>query len=373
MLGLYNKHLHLHLHLHFQLTFTVGRIETIQQLSDLAKKLTNRSFGHVVMVEGEVGVGKTHILRRVHEQQQAKISFLWSTGDSIQSGRRPFHLWKHIFTTLFFYLKSKTLEEYKSSSVGADEGIGDSSEEQMLTAKLGGGVKGDSGTINSSAQNPMMTATATTTTAAATAAAAAAAAQEQANKIRDYEVWITKFVHKRQPSLVHYLSCLNELMDTSFAQTRRTSNKLFKTFSTQDKLEKICEFSFLFMQEYMKFEGKPLILILDGCQFLSSNDWNLTQTFASYIKNKDQSVKNVACWISTRPLKNKKYGPKCNLPVPQGYFKRCEEIAHTTITLEPWNLHHTNEMLTMRFDGAAVDPELVNLVHERAGGIPLFW
>jgi hypothetical protein len=224
-------------------------------------------------------------------------------------------------------------------------------------------------------------------------------------------------VREEQPSLLPFLSVLNVLLDLKFAHHPQLEEYLTSnlTVARERYIEKLSELVILFIR--LISTSCRITIVLDSCQWMSKDDWGLTLAVVKALKN--GTLRNCALWFASRPLDSRKYAPKYSKPPPEYHeilqlMSKATHGSHVTesddetpdeiavnsqrpagvrvtnspmgatcviLPVEAWELRHTQALLTHHFfrftenasgDVRTVDPELVNLVHERTGGVPLF-
>jgi len=76
--------------------YTIGREKSLKHFRKLVTPLLVTGYSKVIMVEGTLGVGKTHILRHVAYLNRKTIHFVWGIGDPIHKNK-PHYVWTQLF------------------------------------------------------------------------------------------------------------------------------------------------------------------------------------------------------------------------------------------------------------------------------------
>ena len=291
--------------------YTVGRKDIICRMQEGVDVMLETGEGSIFMLKGEVGRGKSHILRYLTSEylQNPITNVIWAKGDSL-SMKKKHYLWQQLVCPLVL---GDLYEEEGSEEM---EGGEDSSPEELEA--------------------------------------------HRAERSKELHSYLEDFICEKEPSLLPFMSCVNHIMRTDFPTT-----SLSKELSASQFAQKTLDITCAFLKEIL--EHTSVVLCFDQAQWMSPEDWTTLAGLCRMVNT--GQLRNISIWIGIVPLENKKYAPKFSA-APPSYFK-VQDLSEV-IEVHAFRKDETLEILAQHFGVRSVDPELLKIIHERSGGVPLF-
>ena len=268
-------------------------------------RASKQKKGRVVMVQGEVGIGKTSLLSQIQVRLASSIWFLWGKANEFHECTNvDYIVWKQIL-------------------------LGFTSRYSLIITKN--------------------------------------------------RYLFANYITERRPDLSEWLFLINDLIDLGnyklledeflgVEYSEDNLNKVKKTKEWQlDKYRHDLVFSLLEWTARMK----PIAIIIDELQYLTTKDWQITRRLCCLVKN--EIIRNVIVLLGCTPIDNQRYKP---LFKPAKLINKFTEIrtkyTHKIICPSPWGYNKTKFYVTKYFDIGDCSDRVVMTVHSQCGGRPGF-
>ena len=318
--------------------FSVGRnsqIETLQEALDL---VVTTAKSQVVLVEGEFGAGKTHVLRRFTQLVGSTTRVVWGAADAFATDK-PHFVWKQVCAHLLQIFASDLSP----------------SERQQWFFDL---VKAQAPDLleHISVVNNLLNFGFDTKSALPSSNERAVIRTAVADFARLPDKFLSVILNAEEKKIF-----LNASRDI-FSESESAILKIVM------KIRSYIEVDFCILYLHAVADESPIVIILDECHHMIDSDWHLTGKLAQLLSS--ERMKNILLVVSTRPLLDVKYKPKF-APVPKDY----DEIRTSCsfkIYLDYLSQADTEQLLFLSLSVSDVETEIVRVVHERTGGCPLF-
>eukprot|EP01083_Nonionella_stella_P082342 227281_1 len=347
----------------------------ITACSRMIEDMRKEQYGKCILVEGEAGLGKAALIRRVMDQTKNRIWWLWGQGSWIDETKESmkFPVWKQIllsFQVKYPFYKEKNrlrFEEYIHrrrpdlhqwlfllsyfdlvsfvSPTEYDPTIHIEKEKKDLTAKK---LRGTIWERNEKA------------------------VQELKDKI---QIRMSDEIRKFEEEIA---------AETDAAVARKKKAKQEETWrkAAEQKVDKkIGNYVYDVVLCLLEWAGgklrgsKPIAIVIDGLQWLRGWDWSLTRRLCMMLDN--SILKFVALFISSAPMDGKRYTPHYISPhyVPQ-YKQLRDQENMSVIVPAAWGIQKTKKYIKSYFkhnhdiNVRDVSPKLIETVHSQCGGRP---
>ncbi len=280
----------------------IGREKVISFLNQRATSFAADGVSHLVLLEGEVGVGKSHVLRHLsylyrptpdnpNQRESRALQFVWGVGDPFLTSK-PHSVWRQVFDNILPLMNPATRAAMLSSrgartdtkddhshstdddhggapSKPLDRGSGGS---ERIAGFVGRAERQGSHAVNN--QNP-------------------AHIDSQSTR-RD---WILAFAKSKNfPPQSRVFAFFNDMLGTNFDETAEEKTRRSYTVAaggskaaghgaiaaSEAVRAGAGELLVLLLQEYASTQ--KVIVALDECQSMSEPDWNATFEVCKAIK-----------------------------------------------------------------------------------------
>lgn len=320
--------------------FSVGRKGALDRLHESVVRCVATGEGECVLVIGELGTGKTHLLRQLSYSMAEHAVFAWGRADVLNQNNKS-----QCHATLRSLIRNVLI----GNEFLCTNGFGPSFEDSLyryvwqnrpdLVPYLG--------SIN------------------------------EILGVNYEKTWALCQLKTQQMMEMAADICVLLIAGSMTDQTKKKDKLNDLSSSDEEDIETDEESSFTRSSQMedsasdassSEIAEVPTILVVDSAQWMSAEDWGVLKYIAESINN--GTVPKVSLIISTRPLDHAKYKPlfsKC----PQSYFDIIKTQCASHITVGRWNMHQTKLFLESELKVKKVAPRFVAVVHERSGGIPL--
>lgn len=285
-------------------------------LSQRATSFAHDGVSHIVVLDGEVGVGKSHVLRHLSHvfrpivnattaephlnaataAAAAKLQFVWGVGDPFLTSK-PHSVWRQVFDTILPVMNPATRHHthmHSSRKPAKDDESGDGEEEKKDGLRGSGGA-GHINVFVGRAERQGSHAVHTNPSHV-----------DSQSTRRD---WILKFAaSKNFPPQPRVFAFFNDMLGTNFEETAEEKTRRSQHYNhggaaaalaatqaaaaaaaaaagamTPSELRAAAgELLVLLLQEYAA--SQKVIVALDECQSMSEPDWNATFEVCKAIK-----------------------------------------------------------------------------------------
>ena len=353
----------------------------ITECSKVIEKLHEKQRGRIVFVEGEAGLGKAALIRRVMDQTKNRIFWLWGKGSWFHETKEEykFPVWKQILLSFerkypFYEEKNRnSFERYIKnrrpdlkkwlfllsyfdliSFISPNEYNPKKHIPKEKKDKTALKLKGTIWERNEKA------------------------VQELKDKIqRRMEI-------RKQDDIRKFEKELEKESDEKMKEIKRKQKHSLLKKEAESKMDKkIGNFIYDVVLCLLEWAGgklqatKPIAVVIDGLQWLRIWDWSLTRRLCLMLDQK--ILKHVTLFISSTPMDIKRYTPHY---IRKYYVPQYKEMrkSKNAIVIVPaaWGIQKTKKYVKSYFkhehsiNVRDVSPKFVETVHSQCGGRPGF-
>jgi len=175
---------------------------------------------------------------------------------------------------------------------------------------------------------------------------------------------------KEKPGLASHLHFANVILKTRFTSTWThhyfESEKLNYCAKIIIYLLKTC-FRVLLKKDKMRTN----MIVIDNCHHMTAEDWfTMIEVIKSLQTQKEFT--NVMIIVMGRPLLNARYKPLFDDPPLEWFEFHDILLSENRIELQRWTIEQTIEFTKQFCEIEEIEHDLVEMIHERSDGIPLY-
>jgi class 3 adenylate cyclase len=349
---------------------SIGRDSEISILLDCVRAAASGEGGRVVLIDGDVGVGKSHLMQHVWTKCQSEktLDALWSSGDNF-SMLKSFYVWKQMFASILRTFspdeRPEDRQEWFAAHIKADypdlvphlslcnELLQVEFESPQTPSNF------MSGEPMSLAHLPRRRSTLMINPPALDDSIDSSNAQRQAQKLlplgahsAEYEAEQAKMARSYDLTAKLCVAYLKKMFTSIVAETPLPAATYSDTTSTAQKAT--------------PHARSGLVMFFDRAQHMSASDWILLDRVCALVR--DRSLRRLTVVVGCRSQYKKYMAPSAAEAVPTEYYDRLrKQHATDTLALKPLSAASTAQMVAYVVNGQwGVNS---TLVHERTGGL----